>query len=190
MLPPSAQLAVAGVVQGGGYDLGLTHESDLPDEDMSGIDHLEEAESMTGPLTQTVEVFEAAHPYTPPLRKSIPHRLSQNNGVHTSTFWMACQERGLKSEFKFSEPAKGCFHVVLKVQDEEVGEVGPYASKKDAKEAICKENLSKLESFGNFKKRKSSAHQQEVLSLTPDGFEDENWIGVLNGKSLNHAQSA
>ncbi|EME46589.1 hypothetical protein DOTSEDRAFT_125731 [Dothistroma septosporum NZE10] len=93
---------------------------------------------------------------------------------------MACQDRGLQSVFSFREREQGCFYVLLEVNGQDVDEVGPYASKRDAKEAICEKNLSRLEEFGTQKKRRNSAHQQGV-SLMPLGFEDENWIGVLTG---------
>lgn len=178
MPPPSVQLACADLdmLRGGGHDLGLTHPDDyLEEEDPSEFE--------SGPLEglQSMAEYEKAYPYTPPPPKGVARRFSGNNGKYSSEFQMAADERGLKIEFDFREKEKGRFWAWLKVNNELLGEVGPYASKKDAKEASCKENLSKLEAYGNLKKRKSSG-QKDILSLTPKGFEDENWIGILNSK--------
>lgn len=131
-------------------------------------------------IMQSMEEFEAAHPYQPPPPKATPHRSSTKHGEYSSLFHITCQDRGLKPDFHYREPAKGCFEVSLSIDGTLVDTIGLYASKKDAKEEVSKLAMSKIDSFGNCKKRSASTFEQD--RPLPEGLHDERWINVVYGK--------
>lgn len=149
----------------------------------------------------SIEAWEKENPYSPPATKPMsppasditPARLERNKGKDTQTFNTECQRRGLTHEFRFDEVAKGCFDVTLFVEGQKFDRAGPYASHRDAKEAMCRLALGKLSELefknaaesGSGKKRKSSELSGANSSI-PDGIEDENWLGIINSKSISH----
>lgn len=150
----------------------------------------------------SIEAWETANPYSPPVANTsaapkpnvdssiTPARLERNKGKDTQIFNTECQRRGLTHEFRFDEVAKGCFDCTLFVEGQQFDRVGPYASKKDAKEAMCRLALGKMSELGfknlnpsgNSKKRKSSDLQSKPSA--PDGLEDENWIHIINSEFI------
>lgn len=131
----------------------------------------------------TLEQFELENPYTPPLprRTANPLRATSKNGQNTAEFHMACDARGVLCDFVFHTVAQGCFDVELRLGGEYVDRIGQYASKKDAKEEICKKHLATVEAMPNFKKRKvnDTAH---CLSA-PAGLDEELWVNLIYGNA-------
>ncbi|KAF2170062.1 hypothetical protein M409DRAFT_51829 [Zasmidium cellare ATCC 36951] len=150
-----------------------------------------------------IETWEKENPYTPPpakpmsppqpTRNIVPVRLDRNHGKDTQIFNTECQRRGLSHEFRFEEVAKGCFDVTLFVEGQQFDKAGPYASQRDAKEAMCRLALGKLSEMGfknvgetgGRKKRKSSDLESATASI-PVGIEDENWLHIINSYAQQH----
>lgn len=134
----------------------------------------------------TMEEFELEHPYTPPpppppRRTTEPLRSTSQNGKFTGEFQLACDARGIKHDFSYHTIAQGCFEVELRLNGEFVDRIGqdePYASKKDAKEEICKKHLATVELMPNLKKRKAT--EADCLPL-PAGIDDELWVNLIHG---------
>ncbi|EMF16178.1 uncharacterized protein SEPMUDRAFT_147814 [Sphaerulina musiva SO2202] len=127
----------------------------------------------------TLEQFELENPYTPPLprRTANPLRTTSKNGQHTAEFHMACDARGVLCDFVFHTVAQGCFDVELRLGGEYVDRIGQYASKKDAKEEICKKHLATVEAMPNFKKRK--ANDTAHCLSAPAGLDEELWVNLI-----------
>ncbi|SMR50681.1 unnamed protein product [Zymoseptoria tritici ST99CH_1E4] len=123
--------------------------------------------------------FEMANPYTPPPSRLQTLRLEDNSGIHASNFHVACQEKGLTPHFTFREPAQGAFIITLSIDGQKLDELGPYASKKDAKEAICKLCVARLGAFDNRKKRKSVSPETDAFAMVPATLNEENWTSTL-----------
>ena len=131
---------------------------------------------------QSMVDFEKANPYTPPPRKVIPRKASTQHGEYASLFHMTCQDRGLKPDFQYREVAKGCFDVTLTIDGRKVDTIGQYDSKKGAKEEICKLAMSKIDSFGNRKKRNASIFESDNLATLPADLHEERWVNIVYGK--------
>lgn len=131
---------------------------------------------------QSIEEWSITNPYTPPAPKITPLRATTKHlGEHASTFQMACDARGLKPDFDYHETAKGCFNVTLFLNGQLVDQIGVYASKRDAKEEMCRLTISKLDSFGNKKQELKTAHAESHLPSPPPGLGDEGWVNILYG---------
>ncbi|CAK3753780.1 Hypothetical predicted protein [Lecanosticta acicola] len=128
--------------------------------------------------------WETAHPYTPPPTKpprptALPLRLENNNGTAIGKVHSLCQQKGLSLEIKTQQVAQGCFTAALWINGSEIkkGE-RQYASKQDAKEAICQSHVAYVIDLPNNKKRKS-ASLDDLCSSEPEGVDDEEWMGIL-----------
>lgn len=134
----------------------------------------------------SMDQFEKEHPFTPPPpRRTInPLRTTSKNGQFAAEFQLACDARGIPRDFVYYTVAQGCFDVELKLDGDVVDRIGQYASKKDAKEEICKKHLATVEHMPNLKKRKAS----ELDCLPPPaGLGDEPWVNLVHGNFLPHA---
>jgi hypothetical protein len=98
-------------------------------------------------------------------------------------FNTACQVKGLTPDFVFQEPKQGAFVVTLRVDNQTLHQAGPYATKKDAKEAVCKMSIGKLEAFEDRSKSLSVALSMEGLAAVSSILIEENWTGTLTGES-------
>lgn len=123
-----------------------------------------------------MEEFDRRYPYK-------PHLPGEYGSVLNNLF----QVKGLVPHFAFSEPRQARFYGTLKIDGELVGEVGPCASKKSAKEELCKICISKVEAMQNRKKRKSVG--EDELPEAPDVLKSENWIGTLIGQYMKSLSS-
>lgn len=149
-----------------GQDLGLFYHTDKLMELMS------------------IEEFQKENPFTPPppRRTMNPLRTNSKNGQFAAEFQWACDARGIPRDFVYHTVAQGCFDVELRLNGDYVDRIGQYASKKDAKEEICKKHLATVELITNSKKRKVT--EVDCLSTAPAGFDDELWVNLLYGNFL------
>ena len=134
----------------------------------------------------SMDQFEKEHPFTPPppRRTTNPLRTTSKNGQFAAEFQLACDARGIPRDFVYYTVAQGCFDVELKLDGDFVDRIGQYASKKDAKEEICKKHLATVELMPNLKKRKAS----ELDCLPPPaGLGDEPWVNLVHGNFPHRA---
>lgn len=111
----------------------------------------------------SMDDFEKAHPYVPPPAKMTNLTSVPSDGLYTDTFNMTCQMKGLTQYFTYVEPSQGCFLATAHINNERLEQVGPYASKKAAKEAAYKAALPKLQSFPD----KAEVKRAEIQSAAP-----------------------
>ncbi|KAM3425672.1 hypothetical protein BST61_g7614 [Cercospora zeina] len=126
----------------------------------------------------SMDDFERANPYTPPLPKATknPLRAATKHGEFSSAFNMACDARGIIRDFAYFEVAQHCYEVELKLNGSLVDRIGRYASHRDAKEEMCKKHLPTVEAMPNQKKRQVSG---AAATPVPAGLEDERWINLV-----------
>jgi hypothetical protein len=131
--------------------------------------------------------FALANPYVPPpprgpTSKIQPLRLQENDGRYATLFNTACQAKGLTPEFIFHEPSQGAFVVTLRVDNQMLDQLGPYATKKDAKEDICRLAIDKVDVMQSRKRDKNSLVDTIGFAAVPGDLGEENWTGTLTGE--------
>lgn len=136
----------------------------------------------TLPQLMSMDDFDMANPYTPPVPRPTTVLLKSDSrkGDFAAAFNIACQAHNIVPEFSFFPVVLHGHDVELKLDGEIIDRIGPYASHKDAKEEICKKHLSTVEAMPNRKKRKSST---DTLLPPPPGLDDERWVNILQGES-------
>lgn len=112
----------------------------------------------------SLDAFEQTHPYIPPPAK-MATLTPPSDGAYTDEFHIKCQAKGLTQYFTFMEPSKGCFLATVHIDNQPLDKVGPYASKKAAKEAACMAALSKLEAFPDKAELKRAAQQKALPAV-------------------------
>jgi hypothetical protein len=135
----------------------------------------------------SMDEFEKEHPFTPPLpRRTVnPLRTTSKYGQHVEKFHWACDARGILRDFVFHPVAQGCFDVELWLGGKYVDRIGQYASKRDAKEEICKKHLATVEVMPNLKKRK--VDDVDCLSA-PARLDEEPWVNLIYGNVSTRRQ--
>lgn len=146
----------------------------------------------------SIDDWEIQNPYTPPPPKAakpprptaLPLKLDSNDGSSTRMMHHLCQTKGLRPpEIRTTEAAMGCFTASLFINGIE-GEKSElqYASKQDAREAICKLNLAFVCGLEDRKKQKGAAIDH-LSAPEPNDIDDEEWMGILirkpRSRSLN-----
>ena len=141
----------------------------------------------------SMDDWEIQNPYTPPPPKAakpprptaLPLKLQSNDGSSTSMLYQLCQAKGLKPEIRTREAALACFTASLFINGIE-GEKSElqYASKQDAREAICKLNLAWVSGLED-RKRQKSDQMDDLSAPEPDDLDDEEWMGILIRESCS-----
>lgn len=176
--PPSNQL------------IQLKMESSLPDRSVANLPPM----PMALNEIMSIEDFEKQHPYSPPLLKNgiprrtvNPVRLDANYGIHTAALHAAAQERGLIPRIDTPQVAEGCFKAILIVDNQVIEQLTDvYASKRDAKEELCRRALPTVCALENKKKRKSTSTEiGDGYASAPGDLDEENWLGILIRKLLS-----
>ena len=142
----------------------------------------------------TMDEFDAMYPAEASKMKVVPMPTAKTNGLNTSKFNSLCQLHAIGHQFDLREVAKGCFSAKVEFGQHVMEEPGPFPSKKQAKEEICKRALPILEALpapSKGTKRKSSGggspmdtelegYSERMMTTVQD---DENWVGLLQNFS-------
>lgn len=112
----------------------------------------------------SMDDYEKTYPYTAPPAKMTP-LTSPINSARSDAFNTKCQAKGLTPYFTYVEPSKGCFDAIVHINNQPLDRVGPYASKKAAKEAACMAAMTKLDVFPD-KAQLRRAEQQRSIPVT------------------------
>ncbi|EMC98934.1 hypothetical protein BAUCODRAFT_385575 [Baudoinia panamericana UAMH 10762] len=127
----------------------------------------------------SIEDFETRH-LSAQQPKLIPIAKVKPNPLHAIRFHDLCQEHGIVPSFAYQALSGQVFKATVTFGNHNLEGDSACASKKLAKEAVCREAIPLLEALKrNDKKRKSSdsdATENAVLRA-------ENWVGMLNNYS-------
>ena len=145
----------------------------------------------------TMDEFDAMYPAEASKMKVVPLPAAKTNGLDTSRFYSLCQLHAIGHQFDLREVAKGCFSARVEFGQHVIEDPGPFPSKKQAKEEICKQALPVLEALpapSKGTKRKSSGGGSPMdTELETNGdktmsvvLDDEKWVGLLQNYSQQH----
>ncbi|KAL1589602.1 hypothetical protein WHR41_01762 [Cladosporium halotolerans] len=146
--------------------------------------------SLGGKVMYTMEEWDAMHPI--PVRPSVPLKVAkqqqlirplppvQVTGEVVAKVNHLCQLHSVTPCFTFEEIAKGCFTARVEFGDCVCEDEGPFPSKKQAKDAVCRSALAILEKREppRKEKRKTLDRAGGEASFGAD-LEDENWVSQL-----------
>ena len=134
---------------------------------------------------QSMDDFEKENPWTPK-QKLIPVKATKVKPESSIRFNNLCVKHFIVPDFTYDMPAETCFSVTVQFGDMSAEAIGPYSSKKHAKEAVSKVALPQMEAFHDKeskKKRKGSEALQSPSSRTSAAvLNSENFIGLLQSR--------
>ncbi|KAI7353646.1 hypothetical protein KC336_g22364, partial [Hortaea werneckii] len=141
---------------------------------------------------QSLEDFVSENPFAPKERK-VSARAVQVNPEYSIKFNNLCVKHFIVPAFEYDMPHQQCETVSVQFGDREVDAIGPFASKKHAKEEVCKlawpQLLEMDERLQN--KRKSSEPAQSCSgSIDNQLLAAENFIGLLQEYTQANRQGA
>ncbi|GAB7364616.1 hypothetical protein MBLNU230_g5420t1 [Neophaeotheca triangularis] len=115
--------------------------------------------------------------------KIVPLLATKTTGEHAAQFNQFCQKYGLDHDFHIKEGPPQCFSAKVTWGDNSARAPGPFASKKEAKEAVCKlanmQNEKIKENLTPFPNRKQSFDEGPDEANAKRQRESENWVGML-----------
>ncbi|RMZ28622.1 hypothetical protein D0859_07313 [Hortaea werneckii] len=135
---------------------------------------------------QSLDDFVSDNPFAPKERK-VPARAVHVNPEYSIKFNDLCVKHFIVPAFEYDMPHQQCETVSVQFGDRKVDAIGPFASKKHAKEEVCKlawpQLLEMDERLQN--KRKSSEPPQSCSgSIDSQLLAAENFIGLLQGECI------
>lgn len=153
------------------------------------------------PALQSVDDFMKENPLLPktrstPLQAAKASKASEAPGVakvakvdpiHLIKFHDTCSKHSIAVSFDYDMPGQTCHSASVQFGERRVEVAGPWTSKKQAKEALCKiawPQLAELDQQLSSKRKISEAQPSRVGSVGSDVLTSENFVGLLNGKSL------
>nr|POF17015.1 aldehyde reductase 2 [Quercus suber] len=136
------------------------------------------------PSLQSIEDWEKEHPYAGPKPKVVLLPAGPSNPGTVIAFYEWCTKLGLRPDFTLLEFAPYRFNGKVVVGEHVVELAGPFASKKEAKEQVCKAALpllAELEQTHASRKRKGA---ETALAGDPDQLSKsdlvaEDWVSIL-----------
>ena len=137
------------------------------------------------PNLMSIDDFEKENPFTPKqtLVQIKPTKLVAESVVRVHNFWTS---QGITADFEYERNAQVIMSVTLSFLDEMLKADGPFASKRHAKEEVCKLALPRMEALdkqSNAKKRKSTEALEAAHSrISPALLKSENFVGLLQGE--------
>ncbi|KAI7503878.1 hypothetical protein KC367_g1441 [Hortaea werneckii] len=141
---------------------------------------------------QSLDDFVSDNPFAPKERK-VPARAVHVNPEYSIKFNDLCVKHFIVPAFEYDMPHQQCETVSVQFGDRKVDAIGPFASKKHAKEEVCKlawpQLLEMDERLQN--KRKSSEPPQSCSgSIDSQLLAAENFIGLLQEYTQANRQGA
>jgi len=106
------------------------------------------------------------NPYEPKQQAPVKHE-SKPTGDYSTKFHLLCDSKGLRPIFTYNEVAKGYFTVKVQIDAHAIEDQGPYPSKRQAKESICKRAVADL---------------PEPSTVSAGLNDEQDWVAVLNGE--------
>lgn len=143
-----------------------TATSHVTEPDIFSLDDFT-AQCASRPPTHTI-----TRPTVIPLGKA-------RTGEHVSALYLLCAKRNITPSFDYTERSLSKFGGKLFLNGTVVEDHGPYASKKEAKDAVAEKGCLILRAMPDPATQVSQNQQHMVQEQQP-----ENWIGLILGTAL------
>ncbi|GAB1741056.1 hypothetical protein NU219Hw_g6306t1 [Hortaea werneckii] len=133
---------------------------------------------------QSLDEFMRENPFAPK-EKRLPARAVQVNPEYSIKFNDLCVKHFIVPAFEYDMPHQHCETVTVQFGDRKVDATGPFASKKQAKEEVCKlawPQLLEMDEHLQNKRKRSEPPQSCSGSVDSSLLAAENFIGLLQGE--------
>lgn len=133
---------------------------------------------------QSLDEFMRENPFAPK-EKRLPARAVHINPEYSIKFNDLCVKHFIVPAFEYDMPHQHCETVTVQFGDRKVDATGPFASKKQAKEEVCKlawPQLLEMDEHLQNKRKRSEPPQSCSGSIDSSLLAAENFIGLLQGE--------
>lgn len=117
----------------------------------------------------------------PPVTTPLP--AVQRTGEYTARFNHLCQMHSIIATFTLNELSQGCYSARVDFHGAVCVEPGPFPSKRQAKETVCRQACEILENLEVPAKGKRKSRDEAAA------LQEENWVGQLAEYSQKHRQA-
>ncbi|KAI7008397.1 hypothetical protein KC318_g9884 [Hortaea werneckii] len=137
---------------------------------------------------KSLDDFVRENPFAPK-EKRVPARAVPVNPEYSIKFNDLCVKHFIVPAFEYDMPHQQCETVTVQFGDRKVDAMGPFASKKHAKEEVCKlawPQLLEMDEHLQNKRKRPEPPQSYSGGIDSELLAAENFIGLLQGKCVVH----